>query len=296
LSGELGNFFFSAAGQGWLVALLRAGRLATLARETRAWSRTARQPLHAAVRRHLLGPLEPPRLRQARRRLRGVPSLGEQWMAGTALRHEHAAALELPKLLPQIDETGRGDMRGSFLVGALAVGTGAPARLAHEALTGIERRDPTGNRGLIEAALRQPEWVRRRDGISRAVARNAAADRLPSTISGRRRRGEQLPDWLDLMTAARGELQEEVEAMAEHEPSRVLIDVERLRGLVADWPDRTERATGTVERDYRYALLRAALVSRYMRWFERPSGRDGAGVPGDRATRDVEVGHALRLG
>src|SRR4051812_24270548 len=223
LSGELGNFFFSAAGQGWLVALLRAGRLATLARETRAWSRTARQPLHAAVRRHLLGPLEPPRLRQARRRLRGVPSLEEQWMAGTALRHEHAAALELPKLLPQIDETGRGDMRGSFLVGALAVGTGASARLAREALTGIERRDPTGNRSVIEAALRQPEWVRRRDGISRAVARNAAADRLPSTISGRRRRGEQLPDWLDLMTAARGELQMEVEAMAEHEASRELI-------------------------------------------------------------------------
>jgi hypothetical protein len=35
------------------------------------------------------------------------------------------------------------------------------------------------------------------------------------------------------------------------------------------WPERTTRADPVVVRDYRLALLRALLVSRYLRWFER---------------------------
>lgn len=268
LSGEAGNFFFSASGEDCLVQLLRAGRLRTLVSESRLWGETTGRPVRAIVRRHLAASLQPPWLRRVRRRRSGAASPLERWMASTALRRDRVAALDLPGLLPQLSEGTRSNSRETALAAALSGGAHAHARLAREALTGVERRDPTGDRRLIEAALRQPDWVRRRDGIGRAIARNSMADRLPTSISQRRRRGEQLPDWLDLMSAARAELQAEVDAMAEHETSRELIDVERLRRLLAAWPDRTERATGTVERDYRFALLRAALVSRYIRWFE----------------------------
>src|SRR5205085_10871770 len=88
------------------------------------------------------------------------------------------------------------------------------------ALLGIERRDPTADRRVVEVALRQPEWARRHDGVTRAVARAAMADRLPASIATRTRRGAQLPDWLDHMTSARSELAGEMEALAEHAPSR----------------------------------------------------------------------------
>jgi hypothetical protein len=35
------------------------------------------------------------------------------------------------------------------------------------------------------------------------------------------------------------------------------------------WPERTSRADERVVREYRLALLRSLVVSRYLRWFER---------------------------
>jgi hypothetical protein len=94
-------------------------------------------------------------------------------------------------------------------------------------------------------------------------------DRIPPSIAARRRRGEQLPDWLDVMSAARSELAAELDALAEHAPSTELIDAGRLRNLLAHWPDRLRNADPNTIRDYRYVLLRALLVSRYLRWFEQ---------------------------
>ena len=133
--------------------------------------------------------------------------------------------------------------------------------------------------------MRQPEWVRRHDGITRAVARGAMADRLPPEIVHRRARGEQLPDWLDIMTAAREEVATELEQLEEHPTSRELIDTDRLRRLVDRWPDRTLRTDPAVERDYRYALWRALVVSRYLRWFEQRAAAARRSAPEDSALR-----------
>jgi hypothetical protein len=161
------------------------------------------------------------------------------------------------------------------------VQAGAPRaelRAAMAARMGVEERDPTVDRRVVEAALRQPEWVRRHGGVNRAVARGAMADRLPPEISRRTRRGEQLPDWLDLMTAARGELAGELDALREHPTSRQLVDVTRLETLMSRWPDRLTRADPEVVRDYRFALLRALTVSRYLRWFESNAAVSAAGA------------------
>jgi asparagine synthase (glutamine-hydrolysing) len=264
LTGARGNFFFSVDGPDWLVALLRARRLGQLAREVDALSRVSGAPRRRVVRRHLLAPLQPRLLRRLRRR----PDPIAAWLAYTALRPSVVGMLDLPALLPQLDPGRAADRRTDRLIAAWNGGAQGEMALAQEALFGVELRDPTGDRRLVEAALGQPEWVRRRDGLGRAVAREAMSDRLPESIVRRRVRGEQLPDWLDCMTAARHELASEVDAMAQHGPSRELIDVDRLRGLLGAWPDRGRRADPAVVRDYRYALFRAVLVSRYLRWFE----------------------------
>ncbi|HEY0633033.1 MAG TPA: asparagine synthase-related protein [Thermoleophilaceae bacterium] len=277
LTGNLGNYFFSAGGSDWLVALLRAGRFTELGREVSAWSRRTGQSRRSVLRQFLLGRLPLPALRRLRASLRGGPERASNWVRGTALKPEAAAEIDLAAALPQLDQSRPRDARADTLATAMTASTQAENDLATEALFGVDLRDPTADRRVIEAALVQPEWVRRRRGVGRAVARGAMVDRLPRSIRAPKRRGEQLPDWLDVMSAARGELAAELEAMAGHEPSRELIDLPRLRRLFDAWPERDRSGDPALTLEYRYVLFRAVVVSRYMRWFERhsPAARVG---------------------
>jgi asparagine synthase (glutamine-hydrolysing) len=194
-------------------------------------------------------------------------------MAASALRSELVSDLDLPAILPQVDERQRRDRRAVAM--AVRGHYAGQADVAHAlwATTGVESRDPTADRRVLEVAMRQPEWVRRTNGTTRAVAREAMAPRLPPSIVQRTRRGEQLPEWLDLMTAAGKEIATELDRLEAHATSKELIDVERLRDLVGQWPEREASADPKVVRDYRLALFRSLLVSRYMRWFESRSLR-----------------------
>jgi hypothetical protein len=175
----------------------------------------------------------------------------------------------MTRLRPTLDERRRIRFR-QYAVTTLLTGAGqAESAAALAALTGIEERDPTIDRRVIEVGMCQPEWVRRHDGITRATVRAAMSDRLPPEIVHRTRRGEQLPDWLDVMTTARTELAHELEQLEQHPMSRELIDTARLRRLMYAWPERTANADPAVVTDYRQVLLRALVISRYMRWFEQ---------------------------
>lgn len=268
LAGARGNYFFSADGPEWLAELLRRGRPVRFLRELAAWTRRTGASPGRALRQHVVSPLAPVAVKRLRPFAARRPDPVEAWLRASALRPEAASELDLPTHLPWLDESRRQDARGIALTAAGTTAAQADAGAAIEALWGVERRDPTGDRRVVEAAIAQPEWVRRRGGVTRAVARAAMADRLPPSIVARTRRGEQLPDWLDHMTAARPELAAELDALSEHGPSRELIDVGRLRALVADWPERRRNADPRVVADYRFALLRGLLVGRYMRWFE----------------------------
>lgn len=280
LNGDRGNYCFSADGPDWLVALTRARRPVRALRELETWTRRVPDGRWRNFRRHLAGPLAPSALRRARRAVVGVADPVEVWLASTPLRPEAAAELDLPALLPKLDPGRRRDPRADVLAAARTISAQAETGMALEASTGVDRRDPTSDRRVIEAAMRQPEWVRRRGGVTRAVARGAMSDRLPTTIAARVRRGEQLPDWFDQMTIARGEIADELAALADHGPSRELVDVRRLEALLANWPDRSACAVPEVIRDYRLALMRGLLVSRYLRWFESRAASERARTTG----------------
>ena len=263
LTGGFGNFALSADGPGWLAALLRARRPSAVGHEVRAWSRATGESTATILRHRLAGELLPPPIAR-RRAARAAARASRDWLANTALRPSAVDGLDLATVLPHRTANSRANA-------LVAVGTGAAqagSRAALAALTGVEHRDPTVDRRLLEVATRQPEWVRRHDGITRAAVRGAMSDRLPDAIRVRTRRGEQLPHWLDVMTAARAELARELVAMREHPLSRELIDIDRLQRLASDWPAPERRREPGIEGDYRRALWRAATVSRYLRWFE----------------------------
>jgi asparagine synthase (glutamine-hydrolysing) len=267
LSGARGNMFFSADGPAWLASLLRAGRLGAIVREAASWSRRSGEGPFRTLAGRVAYPLLPMRAKALARAAYGRAATIREWLTTIALRSEVVDELDLPSLLPVLDE--RTDPRELAMFVVQAGATQADTQSAMAALRGVEERDPTVDRRLLEVAMRQPEWVRRHDGITRAVARGAMADRLPAAIVRRTRRGEQLPDWLDVMSAARPELAAELEALEDHPTSRELIDTARLRALMERWPERTSRADERVVREYRLALLRSLVVSRYLRWFER---------------------------
>jgi asparagine synthase (glutamine-hydrolysing) len=272
LTGSFGNYFFSAAGQDWLVALLRARRFAELSREVAVWAERTGQTRRRVLRRNLVTRLPLPALRRVKARLTRAPDRSAGWLRNTALRPELAVGLGLHELLPQLDASRPRDTRDDAIATAVTGSTQAEHDLAAEAYFGVAQRDPTADKRVIEASLTQPEWVRRRGGIGRAVARGAMTDRLPRSIRERRTRGDQLPDWLELMTAARAELATELDAMQDHEPSRELIDVARLRRLFEAWPGPERSGDPQTALTYRHLLFRAVLVSRYMRWFDQRAG------------------------
>jgi asparagine synthase (glutamine-hydrolysing) len=269
LSGGRGNLCFSADGPDWLRTLVREGKIGGALREAKAWSRASGEGLVRTLLAQLAYPPLPAPMRRLVQRLAGRPDATAIWIANFALREKVLAGYDLLSGVPALIDRRGAHQRVIALRVAQAGAAQADGVAATAALTGAEERDPTLDRRVLEVAMRQPEWVRRHDGISRAVVRGAMADLLPPGIVNRTARGEQLPDWLDLMTAARAEIASELDELVEHPTSRELIDTNRLRALVERWPSRDLRADGRVARNYRLALLRALHVSRYLRWFER---------------------------
>jgi hypothetical protein len=229
----------------------------------------SREGRYRTLRRHVIAPLLPGWSLRLVGAVRPRADPISDWLGYSLLRPELAADLDLPGLKPMLDERRRTPWRVQALA-AVQTGAGqAEDAAALAALTGVEDRDPTVDRRVIQVAMRQPEWVRRHDGIRRAVVRGAMADRLPAEIVHRTRHGDQLPNWLDVLTARRQELVRELDELEQHPTSREIIDTARLGRLLGSWPDPAACADPVVIRDYRQALFRALVISRYVRWFER---------------------------
>lgn len=129
---------------------------------------------------------------------------------------------------------------------------------------GVDHRDPTTDRALIEACLALPASLFLVDGVPRAFAIRMLADRVPMRVLSERRRGMQAVDWFEGMDAARGAIAEEI-AAARHVPAAAeLLDLDRMAGLVTDWPSEDWRSPAVVS-TYRVALIRAIAASHFIR-------------------------------
>lgn len=278
LDGFHGNMGFSADGPQWLAKLIRRGRLLTAASEARHWSQARGKSMVDIMRGDIIWPMLPAGYRQRRARSQRVDLL-TTFIEATAIEPERLATLDLDEVLacesaPHPDGWTR-DVHRFFDY------SGAQSEMltAYHGLFGIETRDPLADRRVLEEAVRQPEWWRRRDGAARAIGRAAMRDVLPPEIVERHERGMQMPDWLDRLTDRRDEVREEFEQLRDHPASRSVIDVPKLERLIAAWPERATAADEAVIRDYRCALSRALAVSRYLRWFEGRAKRVATGGP-----------------
>lgn len=262
LTGQMGNLTLSHAGLQQLNMLLRAGSGLALAR------------LIGGMRRHgvrwrgigaqLFGPHIPLSLWQWLARRHGLSSaLGEY----SALRADAFTALAVGA---RADERGLDlayrpwtDSRAMRLWVLRRVDFGVYIK-GTLAGWGLDMRDPTADRRLIELCLRIPERQFSLNGALRSLARRVLADRLPAALVSERRQGAQGTDWPLAVAVAMPAMTEELDALERNPQARALIDLSRLRQAQTDWPH-VDPSDPVVGREYASIMFRALAAGHFLR-------------------------------
>lgn len=251
LTGQAGNFSFSYPGFERLAHLLRGGRVFRLALEAVQLRRSGIRLRSTAA--HALGPYLPRRLLSLAERGRGP---------GLALSERSLIAPAAAEAVLAADPAASADAFANRLqaLAPMDFGTFNKGRLAG---WGIDTRDPTADRRLVELCLRIPLDQYLRGGRIRALARDSFADRLPPLIVEETRKGLQGADGFEGFTRARGEAAEHVERIARIDGVDEILDIDRMRRLVADWPEGDWTSPLTQSR-YRLALLRGLSAGLFL--------------------------------
>jgi len=264
LGGSLGNMGLSYNGLELLPELLSSGRWLHLVREARALVKSRRLRWRG-VAANTLGPWCPEKL----------------WLwlnrkiNGHALEIGNYAALN-SRRLAELDIVSRAKAsnldlvyrpwKNGFAMRLWALQRVDPGNFRKAGLGSwqVDHRDPTADVRLLEFCLSVPTDQFMRGGVQRSLARRALADRLPPEVLDEPRRGLQVADWHEDLTAARRDIVDELGRLDHCAAASQALDLPRLHRLAENWP------TGGWERDeimipYRYALLRAIAVGHFLR-------------------------------
>jgi asparagine synthase (glutamine-hydrolysing) len=263
LTGSMGNLTLSDAGVDWLAELAARG-------EWRVWRRKARALARGGAMRWRgilagsFGPWVPGPIWVWLQRLNG--GYGADRRDYSAVSAKRLDALEAGGEKARGEDPFYRPRTDTFATRLWAMRLMDSGNLNKGALGGwgVDLRDPTADRRLVEFCLSAPRDQILADSGPRALARRALGDRLPQAVLQASAKGYQAVDWHEGLSAARGDLSLEVERLAACAPAASALDIPRMRRLIEDWPtDGWERPA--VETPYRLALLRGISAGHFMR-------------------------------
>jgi asparagine synthase (glutamine-hydrolysing) len=263
LTGQMGNMTISYNGLELLSELLKAGRLARLGRVGGQLVAKGNMRWRGVVA-NALGAYAPAWLWS---RINRLWDRDFNILEYTAIRPGRLKTMNFARLGRErsLDFSYRPRKNGFesrlWVLGRISLGNYNKGLLAG---WGVDQRDPTADRRLVEYCLGVPMEAYLADGELRALARRALADRLPPAVLNERRKGYQAADWHEGLTAARGEIGAEVGRFAHCPAAAEALDVARLRKLVEDWPDSGWERREVVN-SYRQALLRGVSAGHFLR-------------------------------
>lgn len=264
LSGQFGNATVSYDGLELLPELLDQGRFIKLWRETvQVMAKTGMRRRGALVR--IFGSFAPVWLWQCANQ--AFVGHKADVLEYTAIRPERLSELDLAGLARErgLDFSYRpwrdGFAKRLWVMARGDVGNHSKGMLAG---WGIDWRDPLADKRFVEYCLSIPTEEYLKDGVPRALAKRALADRLPQAVLNEQKRGYQAADWHDGLTAARADVAAELERIAACAPAAKALDIERMKRLVENWP------TSGWERDdvinsYSLALVRGIAAGHFLR-------------------------------
>jgi asparagine synthase (glutamine-hydrolysing) len=248
LTGSLGNFTISFRGLDMLPALITSGQWSELWRLTLALHRRgmSRKFLLASS----FAPWIPRTLLMAAKRSPPPPNL------------LHPDYKQKRRRLPPPSPFASTADHVRWRMFLLQRSDLAAIRKGTLAAWGIDERDPTTDRRLLEFCMSIParEWMR--DGLPSALLRNGLADRLPEKVRYETRKGLQATDWHIEAAKALPQLQEEMRRLEKSPSVNGMIDIPRMRSMMENWPkdDDFEKIS-----TYRYTFLRTLSVCRFLR-------------------------------
>lgn len=269
LSGHKGNVTISQTGLRSLRDSAAHGQWGRVWRETHAIARATGAGRRQVLRREVVRPLTPKFLTSLMRRL-GRGRAKPVWDATlSAIRPQFAHAMDVEARIRAAnrhhDDVDRlSDMQYRLMV----LGGGADVfdlYSGYRPWFGIETRDPTADRRVVEYCMAVPGSQYLRNGVTRSLLRRAMAGRLPDALRLRQTWGMQGPDWTEWLPTIRTELRAELQRLERSETAMRCLDVPKMRQLVEHWP---EKLTLAHEKDYPLMLLRGITVGRFIRWFE----------------------------
>ncbi|MDF2115708.1 asparagine synthase-related protein [Roseiarcaceae bacterium H3SJ34-1] len=136
-------------------------------------------------------------------------------------------------------------------------------------LFGLDVRDPTSDRRLVELCLAIPDERFSRDGIPRNLIRQAMKGLVPAMILNERRRGRQAADWRCSFDQALPYLKAEVARLRDSPLASRALDLDRIGKLLDAWPGtETTGNEAAVRLAYRLAVLRGIAAGRFVRRME----------------------------
>jgi asparagine synthase (glutamine-hydrolysing) len=264
LSGGNGNMSLSYHGLELLPELLRSGRLFTLWREAAQLVAKTDMRWRGALAR-TFGGYVPVWLWQWANQAVGRHK--QDVLDYTAIRAERLAEFDLPALARERNLDFNYRPRQDGFATRLWVMARIDSGNAYKGTLGgwgIDYRDPTADKRLVEYCLSIPTEQYLQNGVPRALAKRALADRLPQAVLNERKRGYQAADWHEGVTAARVEIAAELDRLAACAPAAKTLDIERMKRLVENWPTSGWERDDVI-RPYRLALLRGVAAGHFLR-------------------------------
>ena len=131
---------------------------------------------------------------------------------------------------------------------------------------GLERRDPTADRRLIEFCLAVPDRQYLRNGQTRWLLHRLMDGVLPPEILHARTKGYQAADWFESAGASLPRMREELGRLRDKGVGRYL-DLDSLLESLDDWPETGWEQNRHVRR-FRLKLLRGLSVGTFIRQVE----------------------------
>jgi asparagine synthase (glutamine-hydrolysing) len=269
LTGQKGNATISYSGIFLLRQLVRRFHWLRFVREAHALAVARGHSTIEVIKDMAVRPLIPRRLQQWRQRNRVIDPLWKRFPVNPELARrldlEHRIRSMRQDPEERYRQTGAQLRAWMMFEKPYVTDTYDAVRGLH----GIETRDPTADRRVVEFCLAVPEEQYLHMGRDRLLIRRAMAGRIPEDIIWNPLRGSQVPDWSRVLRAIRPALAEELARLRQLDSARHFLDLDKLERQMREWPD-----TFTHEHyePYHLALVRGIMVGRFLRWVYETGG------------------------